>query len=46
LRTRASDRVPRLDFEERPKEPQPSRSLEAQPVHTSQKADHWISLDD
>jgi hypothetical protein len=46
LRTRASDYVPRLDFEERQKEPQPSQSLEPQPVHTPPKADRWISLDD
>ena len=47
LRTRAADRVPRLDFEERPREPQPSRSLESQPVHTTQEADRWMgSLDD
>jgi len=40
LRTRAIDHVPRLDFEELPREPQPAQSLEPQPVNTSPKADH------
>ena len=39
LRRRASDHVPHLDFEERPREPQPSQSLEPQHVHTSREAD-------
>ena len=47
LRRRASDHVPRLDFEERPREAQPSQSLEPQPVHTSRKTDRWMgSIDD
>lgn len=38
LRTRASDRMPRFDFEEQPKQPETSQPLEPQAVNTSQKA--------
>ena len=38
LRTRASDHVPRLDFEQHPQKPQASQSLEPQTVHPSRKA--------
>jgi hypothetical protein len=37
LRTRASDHVPRLDFEPPVKEPQRSPSLEPQPAQPTQK---------
>jgi len=38
LRTRASDHVPRLDFEQHPQKPQAAQSLEPQTVQTSRKA--------
>jgi hypothetical protein len=37
LRTRASDHVPRLDFDEQPRQPETPRSLEPQPVQTPPK---------
>jgi hypothetical protein len=38
LRTRASDRVPRLDFEEQARPPQTPQPLEPQAVQTTRKA--------
>jgi hypothetical protein len=38
LRTRASDRVPRLEFDEKTNAPRPPQALEPQTLHTPPKA--------